>query len=124
MNHTDNKVYKPNNYILYNAFGVGFIIAMSKKIIVVPRRSHGTRARDPCDQPEPVEQPVYEDRFDENVIRKNTIFEKIKNCRRIRISTPPYKDWGFGKVIICVPGHILIWFSDVSSHLCFLREEV
>jgi hypothetical protein len=76
---------------------------------------------DPC-EPEPVSTKT-EDRFDENVIRKNTILEKIKSCRRIRITSSPYKDWGYGKVIIAVPEQVLIWFPDVHCHLCFLKEE-
>jgi hypothetical protein len=74
-------------------------------------------------KPEPVS-PKTEDRFDENVLRKKEIIERLQNCKRVRITDFPYNKFGWGKVIIAVPGHVLIWFPSAHTHLCFLREPV
>ena len=99
------------------------IVEKKKLIRVIP-----TRRRQPlldhCDPPVPAAVSVQEDRFSDEAIRKQTILNKLKSCRRLRITTPPYNHWGWGKVIIAVEGNVLLWFPDVHCHLCFLREEV
>ena len=82
------------------------------------------QCRDPCENyaretPQPVES---NDRFSHESLRKEKTFDSIKNCRRIRLSDPKYKEWGFGKIIIAVPNQVLIWFPDVNSHLCFTKD--
>jgi hypothetical protein len=97
-----------------------YIIAKKKLIKVVPTR-HKQRLPDPCDPPEPAAHQ--EDRFSEETLRKQSTLQQLKTCRRVRITDPPYNNWGYGKIIIAVPGQILLWFPEKFCHLCFLKEK-
>lgn len=102
----------------------------SQIVRTVHPRSAGkprTKCRDPCD--DPVARTAQKsdksaERFSDESMKKLDLLNSIKNCRRIRLTDPKYKDFGYGKIIIATPDQMLMWFPDVHSHLCFTKEPI